>query len=189
MLEKHIYAGLYTGFHAQLQPSCIQSSNQIVIQDQNVLLHRLDWSINHGVGPDSNPPEDLAFASLRIRRTTMSRKVISVLLTLMILTALLSGCGKHSLADANSLTSAEGAADAQATSFVHGASSLSYICVAEEGVFYIDGTGSGHFLCYYDYDADAHFVLCNAPECSHMNEECPGTLFSLKYLRLFLGFT
>ena len=102
----------------------------------------------------------------------MSRKVISVLLTLMILTALLSGCGKHSLADANSLTSAEGAADAQATSFVHGASSLSYICVAEEGVFYIDGTGSGHFLCYYDYDADAHFVLCNAPECSHMNEEC-----------------
>ena len=103
----------------------------------------------------------------------MSRKVISVLLTLMILTALLSGCGKHSLADANSLTSAESAADAQATSFVHGASSLSYICVAEEGVFYIDGTGSGHFLCYYDYDADAHFVLCNAPECSHMNEECP----------------
>lgn len=100
----------------------------------------------------------------------VSKKVISVLLILIVL---LSGCGKHSLADANSLTDTEGAIAAQSAGCVHGASSLTHICVTDAGVFYIDGTASGHFLCYYDYDADAHFVLCNAPECSHANEECP----------------
>lgn len=100
----------------------------------------------------------------------MSRKVILS----FILIVMLSGCAKPGLTDKEI-----GMITAQSTDFVHGASSMSYISVSEAGVFYIEDTGDGHLLSYYDYDADTHFALCNAPECTHMDEEC-AAFFSLK---------
>lgn len=92
----------------------------------------------------------------------MKRKIIVMLLLL-----LLSGCGKHNLTDVESLT-----AKAQRNNCVHGASSLTKICVANAGVFYIDNNAAGKLLCYFDYDANSSFVLCSTPECLHSDEEC-----------------
>ena len=89
------------------------------------------------------------------------------LIAIIMLLVLLPGCGWNDLQDVEDLE-----AKAQSERCVHGASSMTKICVADAGVFYIDSNAIGKLLCYYDYDSDAKFVLCSAPECSHSDEEC-----------------